>query len=174
MCAQITVLGTCHNVQGAERWHGRKLDDTQYRVVLERLVDESDFVFEEATGLGPTTAERLSAPRLGAGHYLDLDPPLDQRFAFGLAERTGDQSPIDPCDPNTDFCNSELVDPHARRENLWLHTIEEKTFDNGLLVCGFLHTLSMSFRLQSVGYTVRAFHYMPWNKFCQRRHFEEE
>jgi hypothetical protein len=62
---------------------------------------------------------------------------------------------------------SELIDPHSARERLWLQRIQERSFGNGLLVCGFLHALSMSFRLQSAGYTVEAFCYLPWRRFCR-------
>jgi len=164
----MVVLGVTHNVQGAEKWCGRRLDDSQYRTVLGRLLDGKDFVFEEATGLGPRTAEKLSLERLGPGRYLDVDPAVEQRPTYGIPKDTGGQSLIDACDPETDSLYTELIDPHSVREKLWLQRIQERTFGNGLLVCGFLHSLSMSFRLQSAGYTVEAtFCYLPWRRFCR-------
>src|SRR6266849_2208533 len=57
---QIVVFGVCHDVQGAAKWRGRRINDTQYRTLLRKLFRHRDFIFEEATGLGPTTAEILS------------------------------------------------------------------------------------------------------------------
>ena len=167
---QMIVLGTWHDVQGAQKRTSRRLDDTEYKKVLERLLAGRDFVFEEATGLGPTTAEHYALDRMGAGHYLDVDPALADRRAYGISEQTGVSVPINPGDPESESCNSEHVGDQSTRECVWLQRIQEKTFESGLLVCGFLHMLSMSFRLVGAGYAVEAHHYTPWQKFCQRPH----
>jgi hypothetical protein len=168
--SQMVVLGTWHDIQGAQKRTGRRLDDTEYKKVLERLLPGRDFVFEEATGLGPTTAAHLALDRIGAGHYLDVDPALAERWAYGISEQTGVSVPINPGDLESECCNSERVEDQSRRECVWLQRIQEKTFESGLLVCGFLHVLSMSFRLVEAGYAVEAHHYTPWQKFCQRPH----
>ena len=164
----IVILGTSHNVQGGENWHGQSLDDTQFKSVLNNLVRGKDFLFEEATGLGPTTAEHLALSRWGAGHYLDIDPPLGDREALGIPQSTGDSVPIDTFDADTDSLCSELIGAQEKREEVWLGKIQVTAFDRGLLLCGFLHALSMSFRLRAAGYTVEAFHYLPWRRFCQK------
>ena len=132
--AHIVVFGTCHNVQGAQKWQGRGLDDAQYKVALGQLFEGKDFIFEEATGLGPTTAETLTLNCLGAEHYLDIDPPVDQRNAYGLADHSGNSQPIDPYDPLTDFLNEEPAGQQSIRETLWIRRVQEKTFQNGLLL----------------------------------------
>jgi len=172
MCAQITIFGTCHDVQGAEKWPGRKLDDAVYKRLLSTRFNEKDFLFEEAAGLGPTTAERLAEKRLGAGHYLDVDPSAASRKEHGIAEKTSDTWPIEPCNEYTDFESQQFVDEHAKREESWVRRIQETRFENGLFVCGEIHTLSMSFRLRSAGYSVEAFHYMPYQEMCRRPHVQ--
>ena len=72
--------------------------------MLRTLLNAKDFVFEEATGLGPTTAEGLSLKRLGPGRYLDVDPAVEQRDDYGISKDTDGQSAIDPCDAETDSC----------------------------------------------------------------------
>lgn len=168
--SKMVVLGIWHDIQGAPKRTNRRLDDTEYKKVLERFLLGRDFVFEEATGLGPTTAAHLTLDRIGAGHYLDVDPALPERWAYGISEHTGVSAPINPGDPESECCNSERVEDQFRRECVWLERIQEKTFESGLLVCGFLHVLSMSFRLVQAGYAVEAHHYTPWQKFCQRPH----
>ena len=64
------------------------------------------------------------------------------------------------------------MDVHATREELWLRRIQEQVFEDALFVCGELHLLSISFRLRSAGYSVEAFHYMPWQDLCRRQHAE--
>jgi hypothetical protein len=163
---QIVVFGVCHDVQGAANWRGRRINDAQYKTVLRRLFRRRDFIFEEATGMGPTTAEILALETFGPAHYLDVDPAIEQRSAFNIAQ-TGQSHPIDPYDPETDSLNEEFIEPQRTRESLWLSKIREISFKNGLLICGFVHTLSMSFRLQSAGYTVEARFYLPWRGFCR-------
>ncbi len=167
MCARITVLGTCHDVQGAEKWKGLRLDDAQYKTVLKRLLRGCDFVFEEASGLGPTTLERWCVDRMGADHYLDVDPAVVDRPKFGI-DRTGECYPIDASFQNTDFLCSEYVKPQAARERLWLRRIKKASFNKAIFVCGHLHMLSMSFRLRARGYEVEASCYIPWRAFCRR------
>jgi hypothetical protein len=61
MSESVIVLGTHHELQGSKRRPGN-IDDPLYEELIVHLIANQtiDFVFEEATGLGPTTAERLS------------------------------------------------------------------------------------------------------------------
>jgi len=54
---------------------------------------------------------------------------------------------------------------HVVREELWVARVRAQRFDSALFVCGFLHTLSLSFRLQAAGFLVPGTrYYMPHNK----------
>ena len=64
MAKHVTLLGTSHRLQGAEK-SKFNIDDPIYTVVVDRLMQGKDFIFEEATGLGPTTAEKLAHSKLG-------------------------------------------------------------------------------------------------------------
>jgi hypothetical protein len=66
----VKVFGTSHRLQGAV--NGRmNVDDPSYSDLLTMLFREEkpDFVFEEAAGLGPTTASRKADGELGRGKY---------------------------------------------------------------------------------------------------------
>jgi hypothetical protein len=69
MNPRLTVLATLHVIQGAEKRVGN-VHDPMYVALLNKLmVSESvDFIFEEASGLGPTIAEKLALERLAFGH----------------------------------------------------------------------------------------------------------
>ena len=75
MNPRVTVLATLHVVQGAEKRVGN-VHDPVYVALLEKLMlsEGVDFIFEEASGLGPTIAEKLALERLPFGHYVDIDP----------------------------------------------------------------------------------------------------
>src|SRR5713101_466648 len=171
----VVVLGTSHQVQGAENGR-RNIKDPSYSVLVEKLVDtkEIDFIFEEASGLGPTTAERFALPRLGQDRYLDIDPHRDKRHEYGISVDTGSIWPIHPYDssPAPDVANWENVHEHAKREELWLQTIKDQDFGKGLFICRFDHTLSFAFKLRSADFVVEALSYMPHHKLCTKQHLE--
>jgi hypothetical protein len=160
---KVTILGTLHQLQGAEKAVWKKIDDPTYEKVVKQLLIGKDFLFEEASELGPTTAERLAWTELGADHYQDVDPHRDKREALGI-HQTGGWNPIEPWNPDTDKLGFEFASEHAKREGLWMGKIGERAFAKALFICGCLHTLSMSFRLLSVGYEIETFHYMPYKK----------
>jgi hypothetical protein len=174
MPAQITILGTCHDVQGLDKWKGRKIGEKDYQEILLGRLQDKDFLFEEATGLGPSIAERLAEKKLGIGHYFDIDPPLLRRSAHGIPNETGNCFPLDPFDDYTEFLCESFVETHEKREDLWVRYVQDQSFENALLVCGQMHLLSMAFRLRSAGYQVTAFLYMPWQQFCKRPHVEQK
>jgi hypothetical protein len=162
MAKHVTVFGTSHRVQGVENFKF-KIDDPTYPVVIDRLLRGKDFVFEEATGLGPTTAEKLVDSKLGPGFYLDVDPSVANRHNYEIGE-TGRGEPIQPSGPSTDTLNYEFDEEQEKREALWLQRIGEYQFNDALLICGYLHLLSMSFRLRAAGYDVEACYYLPFGK----------
>jgi hypothetical protein len=158
----VTVLGTTHELQNGEN-NPRRIHDPQYRELLELLIaeDGTDFIFEEATGLGPTTAEKLSLT-WGLNHYLDVDPLRAERKKFGIPENTSEPiflgSPVTT--PPTAVCAERIFhEVHARREEFWLQQITKQDFKKALMICGMNHALSFAFRLQSASLTVRTVTY---------------
>jgi hypothetical protein len=163
------LFGTIHQIQGAEKARPPTIDDPAYLTLVSRFLENKDFVFEEASGLGPTKAERLALERLGPGHYYDIDPSVDPqngtRWPYGIGV-TGDSFPIEPCTVLTDFYRVEYVEAQFTRETLWLARIAETDFTNAIFICGELHVLSMAFRLRSEGFKVEAWTYVPYLKLC--------
>jgi len=82
---RVTVLATLHVVQGAEKRAGN-VHDPMYVELLKKLVasERVDFIFEEASGLGPTIAEKLALETMPFGHYVDIDPGRSERPDFGI------------------------------------------------------------------------------------------
>jgi hypothetical protein len=167
MKKSITVLGTSHRLQGARNAaHLQHVDDPSYgRYVEEQLrANHFDFVFEEATEFGPTIAEDLATKFLGEGHYLDVDPHPKNRAKFGIPPLREDHTPIDPYSDEGCVYHEDL-EGQALREELWIKRCREQTFTCALFICGFLHTLSLSYRLQLTGFSVeQAGVYMPYHK----------
>jgi hypothetical protein len=160
MARQIIVLGTNHALQGADQVPtGKKIDDPTYEVLVRKLIDYFclDYIFEEVSGCGPTTASKLEKPGLG---YWDVDPPKSERPRYG----------IEPGLPFEGFCIYEVNDPRMPspeplatqkkleteigREKLWVERINEKRFENGLMICGVAHTFSVAARLKKSGFSV--------------------
>jgi hypothetical protein len=162
----VSVLGTSHRLQGARKAKlVRHVDDPDYRRYLEDQLrgGRFDFVFEEATESGPTIAEELTRRFLGDGHYLDVDPHPDNRARFGIPRLREDCTPIPDSDGG--FVQQEDLDGQEEREKLWVRRVQGQSFDFALLICGYLHTLSLSFRLRSAGLSVmQTSVYMPHHK----------
>lgn len=163
----VLVFGTSHRLQGLDKGQCN-INDPSYSDPVETLISKEkiDFIFEEATGLGPTTAERLAFCHFGQGRYADVDPPRSDRHKHGVSDDTEQCIPIDPYDPqrSKDIAYWEFVEAHERRENIWLQRVKDSAFSNALMICGYVHTLSFAFRLRSVGFSVKAIHYMPCHK----------
>jgi hypothetical protein len=160
----VVVLGTTHELQNAEK-DPRRVDDPQYRELLDLLIAEDgiDFVFEECSGLGPTTAEKLSLT-WGPNRYLDVDPPRGERERFGIPENTNEHiflgSPV--TSPPTAVCAERIFhEVHARREKFWLQQITKQDFEKALMICGQNHTLSFAFRLRAANFDVKTITYAP-------------
>jgi hypothetical protein len=164
MTRLVVILGTTHEVQNMEKFW-RRVDDPQFRQLLDILLAEDgiDFIFEEATGQGPTTAESLSLT-LGTNRYLDVDPPRDERKKFGIPEDTNGHiflgSPV--ASPPTAVCAERVFhEAHARREEHWLRQIMKQDFKKALMVCGQYHALSLAFRLSAANFNVKVVTYAP-------------
>lgn len=172
MSRRVTILGTNHLFQGCSK-HPRIVIDPLYRSLVASLIasDKVDFVFEEATGFGPTIAEEIAESMLGNGHYLDVDP-MAEREAHGVGGPTArlEQLYEIPKGEVPAYCCEFIVAGQKTREALWLEAMEATEFKSGLLICGLAHLLSMAFRLEASGYSVTAKLYNPEHRLCERTH----
>lgn len=164
MTARVTVLATLHVVQGAEKRVGN-VHDPMYVGLLEKLMrDEGvDFIFEEASGLGPTIAEKLALERLAFGHYVDIDPARGERAEFGIPANSSEPLMIG-APPGAAYAQWQILDAHAKREELWLRRMQQRKFESALVICGLVHLLSFAQRLQHAHYSVQAINYANWQR----------
>jgi hypothetical protein len=164
MNPRVTVLATLHVVQGAEKRFGN-VHDPMYVALLEKLMisERVDFIFEEASGLGPTIAEKLALERLAFGHYVDIDPARNERMDFGIPANSSEPHMIG-APPSVAFANWQILDVHTKREELWLQRMQQRKFASALVICGLVHLLSFSFRLQSAKFSVQAINYANWQR----------
>ena len=164
MNRRVTILATLHVLQGAEKRFGN-LHDPMYSALLNKLMisEGVDFTFEEASGLGPTIAEKLTLEQLGAGHYLDVDPARGDRADFGIATNSHEPNMIGS-PPRVAFANWQILEVHAKREELWLKRIQRQEFNSALVICGLVHLLSFAFRLQVADFSVQAIDYASWQR----------
>jgi hypothetical protein len=164
MMPRVTVLATLHVLQGAEKRVGN-VHDPMYLALLNKLmVSESvDFIFEEASGLGPTIAEKLALERLAFGHYVDLDPARGERAEFGIPANSSEPNMIGS-PPTVAFANWQVLQVHAKREALWLKRMQQRKFESALVICGLVHLLSFAFRLQDASFSVQAINYANWQR----------
>jgi hypothetical protein len=167
MSPRVTVLATLHVVQGAEKRHGN-VYDPMYESLLDKLMisEGVDFIFEEASGLGPTIAEKRALERLAFGHYVDIDPAKGERSDFGIPAISSEPHMIG-APPSVAFANWQILDVHARREDLWLKRMQQHEFQSALVICGLVHLLSFAFRLQSANFSVQAINYANWQRYRQ-------
>ena len=169
MSSSMEVLAVPHQLQGP-RFKGY-VQDRSYERLVNGLLRQADFVFEEAAGRLPSVAQTSADKILGPGHYLDVDPPPDKRQQYGIAEKTGEDFPIDTSqlcsDVTPDIHHCAFVNEHRKREELWLQEIQSQVFEKGLMICGVSHGLSFAFRLESAGFNEVELHsYIPYNKLC--------
>lgn len=162
----MILLGTSHRLQGAEKG-SYNVADPDYETLIEQFCRNFsvDFIFEEASGLGPTFAEKFALERIGPNRYKDIDPSVKQRKKLGFALETGKDYRIGR--PNLDtghwgYGREELIDAQEQRECFWLPFIREQAFSQVLLICGQAHLLSFAFRLKAENLDVKAYSYMPY------------
>jgi hypothetical protein len=122
-----------------------------------------DFIFEEASGLGPTIAEKLALEQLAFGHYVDIDPARSERAEFGIPANSSEPLMIG-APPTVAFANWQVLDVHDKREELWLRRMKEHRFESALVICGLVHLLSFAFRLQAAQFSVQAINYANWQR----------
>jgi hypothetical protein len=156
---RIKVLGVSHKSQGLLNFR-EGINDAGYAAQIIGIIsDESiDIIFEDARGCGRTIADRL-LDSLKSIRYLDIDPHLMVTHEFGVVPETG--LPL-----STEVSEEERVDEQARREERWCKGIVQQKFESGLVICGYLHTLSVVFRLRSAGLRVKYDHYLPHDMLC--------
>jgi hypothetical protein len=164
MNRRVTVLATLHELQGAEQRHGNFFDP-KYTELLDQLIlaEEIDFIFEEASGLGPTIAEKVSLEKLGSNRYLDVDPRKDKRERFGIPKDSNDFYMIGS-PPTVAFASWQFHEVHAKREEFWLQQLAGYEFKTGLMICGLTHMLSFAFRLHAANFRVKALQYASWQR----------
>jgi hypothetical protein len=167
----IVVLGTSHRLQGAQNYPGTNTDDPSYRRLVTQFISSHgiETIFEEASGCGPTDAQKIA--ELEHILYFDIDPHVDERLTLGLLPETGYFDCIDEDNPQDRYAH-EYVEAQDRRENYWVRKMKEKEdgFSSALVICGFLHTLSLAFKLRSVGFDVESICYVPYHKLCPKIH----
>jgi hypothetical protein len=174
MAKSMLVLAVPHQLQGQE--FGGYVKDSSYSKLVRNFIrDGVDFVFEEAAGRD-SIAKGLANSLLGPGHYLDFDPPPDQRAQYGIAAKTSGGGPIDPFqtpEPGAppDTFEYAIVEEQAKREELWTQRVMNQPFTKGLTICGLCHGLSVAFRFKSAGVEVAdSYIYIPYHKVCSRPH----
>jgi hypothetical protein len=164
MNPRVTVLATLHVTQGAEKRLGNVHDPMYVALLNKLLVSEGvDFIFEEASGLGPTIAEKLALDRLAFGHYVDIDPARGERADLGIPVNSSEPNMIGS-PPSVAFANWQLLEVHAKREELWVKRIQQHRFESALVICGLVHLLSFAFRLQNANFSVQAINYANWQR----------
>jgi len=158
----VVVLGTSHRLQRAEK-RENSIGDPDYINLIEHLrsCHGIDFIFEEASELGPTAAEKLAE----GFHlkYMDFDPHPDNRHLYGLCKETGRS-----LDPPFNLVTRMFAEQHFKREDFWVEKIRKEQFEAALVICGLVHTLSLSEKLISAGFDVYAHYYMPHDKLCRK------
>ena len=125
MARSILVHGIPHQIQGPN-FQGY-VEDESFGPWVRSLIRQFqvDFVFEEASGRGPSVAEGLVQSLQNKVGYLDIDPPANERHKYGIAQRTGEGGPIDPV-RSLDVYEISYVDEHKKREEEWLRRIQSK------------------------------------------------
>jgi hypothetical protein len=170
----IIILAVPHQLQGPN-FNGY-IDDPSYSLLVKDKIHGVDFVFEEVSGRGPSTAENLANSKLGPDHYLNIDPTPGERSQCGIKAVAAGGYPIDPWQsvgPGVphDVVECGDVEQCEKRERIWLERVQDKTFSKGLVICGLAHGLSFAFRLVAAGISVeKTDNYIPYHKLCSRPH----
>jgi len=96
MSKTVLVLAVPHQLQGP-KFLGFVADPSYNLLVKSAVLRRGvNFIFEEASGLGPSVAEEIARTLLGPGHYMDIDPSREEREKYGIAKETGEGNPNRP------------------------------------------------------------------------------
>lgn len=153
----FVVLGTRHDLQTAPV---SLFPDFVAALCREFRVD---FIGEEANGLEWTHAKRVSA--LVGADWANVDLTLAERESMGLTD-TWDATLS--CDDRFLRDSKRLfLGPMEERERAWVARLTNRTRASGLLICGIVHTLSVSSKLADTGHRVLPHYYMPEEKEAQ-------
>ena len=81
---KLVIFGTYYDVMGLKNFR-RKVIDPDYKTILEALmhVHDVEFIFEEASGFGPSVASEMAT-----GRYLDIDSETTEQALSQSAEDT--------------------------------------------------------------------------------------
>ena len=153
------TLGVSHRVQGDEDFRDA-FDDPTYRDIVKEIIsgERIDFVGEEAA-INTTHAERIAQNLLGTGHYLNVDPVLEEdKEKYGIGETCL------PCPLTGAPVYGWVVAENEKRERIWVDLLIKRTVARGLLICGFYHTFSVAAKLLGKGFEVEARTYLPLEK----------
>ena len=157
----FVILGVSHRVQG-DMDFVNAIHDPDYAQVVSEIIyrDHVDFVGEECAK-NATVAEKVAQDLLGSGHYLKVDPPIEDRESHGIGEMY--------CPPALGGLpvHGWIVAESEKRENIWVDQLIEQTTEKGLLICGYLHVFSVGAKLLNRRFRVEARTYVPWQKFCR-------
>jgi len=155
----FVILGVSHRVQGDMDFINA-FDDPDYREIVNKIIsdDHIDFVGEEGA-VNTTDAERIAQNLLGAGHYISVDPVLEEdKKTHGIG-----QTYLPPALGELPV-HRWVVSENEKREQIWVDLLVERTAARGLLICGFYHAFSVAAKLFCGGFSVDARTYMPWEK----------
>lgn len=156
---KLIIFATYHDVMGLRNFR-KNVSDPDYKTILEALmqVHDVDFIFEEASGHGPSVASEMAT-----GGYLDIDSETTEQTLSVFSE-----------DSETHFLPEVLGKSRLQqtatklgltvqnwREGCWVTKMKAQQFKTGLVICGVAHSLSIAFRLQAEGFDVEAYRYEP-------------
>ena len=158
--ALIFVLGTSHRLQGSPSFPD-SVEGSDYTNEISSLIstESIDFIFEEAGGKGQTTTARLADSRKIQYRDMDVEPQVSGQVGPASFRQVG---PV--CESS--LSAEELVEDQNKREERWCERIVEQDFTSGLVICGYHHALSISFRLRAAGLGVKYYVYLPHDKLC--------
>ena len=151
----FVILGTDHDLQT------RSHNPTFANLVLELCRHyKIDFIAEEANGVEWTHAKQVSSS-VGAG-WANVDLSLKERELTHLGE-TWDATLS--CDDRFLESRKLFLRPNEEREWVWVARAAMRTTQCCLLICGIVHTLSVSSKLASASHTVFPHYYMSSTEF---------
>jgi hypothetical protein len=145
----LIILGTDHDLQ--KRVYNPTFTDLVLELCRQYKVD---FIAEEANCVTWTYAERLSSFVCAKWANVDITPK--ERELMRL-ENTWDATLS--CDDR--FLDSRQLFLEPMREWVWVARAANRTRHCCLLICGIVHTMSVSSKLASAGHTVLPHYYIP-------------